>query len=132
MKQREEFRVPGLAAPISHYTDAVRFGDLLFISGLPPVDESNNVVGGEDVVQQAEQIFESMQKVLRAAGATFADVLKVTVYLTDVDDRAKINPVRQRFFGSARPASTLIEVSRLAIPGMKVEVEAIVGLNKPQ
>ncbi len=69
-----------------------------------------------------------MEKVLKAAGASFADVLKVTVYLTDVDDRTKINPVRQRYFGDARPASTLIEVSRLAIPGMKVEVEAVVGL----
>jgi 2-iminobutanoate/2-iminopropanoate deaminase len=52
----------------------------------------------------------------------------VTVYLTDVDDRSLINPVRQEFFGTSRPASTLIEVSALAIPGMKVEIEAVVGL----
>ena len=59
------------------------------------------------------------------AGATFADVAKVTVYLTDVDDRPLINPVRQEVFGDAKPASTLVEVSRLAIPGIKIEVEAI-------
>jgi 2-iminobutanoate/2-iminopropanoate deaminase len=66
--------------------------------------------------------------VLDAAGATMADVLKVTVFLTDINDRAAINPVRQEFFGDARPASTLIEVSKLALPEMKVEIEAVVGL----
>ena len=58
----------------------------------------------------------------------FADILKVTVYLTDVNDRTKINPVRQEYFGNARPASTLIGINELAIPGMKVEIEAVVGL----
>ena len=64
-------------------------------------------------------------RVLAAAGATFADVVKVTVYLTDIDDRTRINPVRQEVFGDARPASTLVEVSALAIPGAKLEVEAV-------
>jgi enamine deaminase RidA (YjgF/YER057c/UK114 family) len=63
--------------------------------------------------------------VLAAAGCTFADVVKVTIFLTDVDDRSKINPVRQEVFGQTRPASTLVEISRLAIPGAKIEVEAV-------
>ena len=125
---RQELRIPGLNQPISHYTDAVRFGNLLFISGIGPLAEDGSLVGRGDVVEQTRQIFRNMQKALGAAGATFADVLKVTVFLTDVDDRTKINPVRQEYFGSARPASTLVEVSRLAIPGMKVEIEAVVGL----
>jgi enamine deaminase RidA (YjgF/YER057c/UK114 family) len=70
-----------------------------------------------------------MKQVLAAAGATFADVLKVTVFLVDVNDRVKINKVRQEYFGSARPASTLIGVRELALPGVKVEIEAIVGLK---
>jgi 2-iminobutanoate/2-iminopropanoate deaminase len=126
---RKEIRVEGLNPPISHYTDAVRFGDLLFISGVAPLDETLNLVGGDDVVAQARQVFANLAKVLEAAGAGFADVLKVTVYLTDVDDRAKINPVRQEFFGAARPASTLIGVAALALPGMKIEVEAVAGLT---
>jgi reactive intermediate/imine deaminase len=126
--KRREFSVPGLNPPISHYCDAVAFGDLLFISGVGPLDANLELVGGNDVVAQAEAAFAAMDKVLNAAGASFADVLKVTVFLTDVNDRTKINPVRQKFFGAARPASTLIEVSRLAIPGMKIEVEAVVGL----
>lgn len=127
---REELTVTGLPAPISHYTDAVRFGDLLFISGVAPLDENGKLVGENDPAEQTRQIFRNMQRVLDMAGASAADILKVTVYLENVDDRHKINPVRQEFFGKTKPASTLIEVSRLAIPGMVVEIEAVVGLSR--
>jgi 2-iminobutanoate/2-iminopropanoate deaminase len=129
MSVREEFRVEGLAEPLSHYTDAVRYADLLFVSGVAPLDEKSRLVGDGDVVAQARQVFANLKKVLGAAGTSFDKVLKVTVYLTDVADRAKINPVRQEFFGSARPASTLIGVNELAVPGMKVEIEAVVALR---
>jgi 2-iminobutanoate/2-iminopropanoate deaminase len=123
--RRREYRLEGLAEPISHYTDAVVAGELLFISGLVGVDRDGALVGGEDVAAQARQVFENMGAVLAAAGCRFEDVVKVTVYLTDVDDRPKINPVRQEVFGAARPASTLVEVSRLAVPGAKVEIDAV-------
>jgi reactive intermediate/imine deaminase len=122
---REEIRVEGLAEPISHFTDAVRSGDLLFVSGVIAVDGEGRLVGGDDVVAQARQVFENMRAVLAAAGCRFADVVKVTVFLTDIDDRPKINVVRQEVFGPARPASTLVEVARLAVEGAKIEVEAI-------
>ncbi len=125
MSRRDEIRVPGLAEPISHYTDAVRAGDLLFVSGFVPVDGEGRLVGGDDVVAQARQVFANLAAVLAAAGATFADVVKVTVYLTDIEDRARINPVRQEIFGDTRPASTLVEVSALAAPGAKVEIDAV-------
>lgn len=126
-ESRQEFRVDGLSEPISHYTDAVRFRDLLFISGVAPLDEAGRVPTG-DVVAQAELVFQNLKKILGAAGASFSDILKVTVFLTDIGDRTKINPVRQRHFGQARPASTLIGVNELAVPGMKLEIEAVVGL----
>jgi 2-iminobutanoate/2-iminopropanoate deaminase len=122
---REEIRAPGQPEPMSHYTDAVRAGELVFVSGCVPVDADGRLVGGDDVVAQARQALSNVRDVLAAAGASFADVAKVTVYLTDIDDRPRINPVRQEFFGDARPASTLVEVSRLAVPGAKIEVEAI-------
>lgn len=125
---REELRVDGLAEPISHYTDAVRAGDALYISGIVPVDAAGAVVGGDDVVAQTREVFAIMRRVLDAAGARPADVVKVTVYLLDIDDRARINPVRQEFFGDARPASTLVEISRLAVPGALVEIEAVAHL----
>lgn len=129
MPVREELRVAGLAEPISHYTDAVRYGDLLFVSGVAPLDERSCLVGEGDVIMQTRQIFLNMKKILEAAGTGFEKVLKVTVYLTDVADRTKINPVRQEFFGASRPASTLIGVSELAIAGMKVEIEAVVAVR---
>ncbi len=122
---RREIRVDGLAEPISHYTDAVVAGGLLFVSGLIAVDGHGTLVGGDDVAAQTRQVFANLRAVLSEAGCRFEDVVKVTVYLTDVDDRPKINPVRQEVFGDARPASTLVEVSRLAVPGAKVEVEAV-------
>jgi reactive intermediate/imine deaminase len=125
---RREFAVDGLAPPISHYTDAVAAGDALYVSGIVPVDAEGNVVG-EDVVAQARQVFEIMRRVLAAAGAKPSDVVKVTVYLLDIDDRALINPVRQEFFGDVRPASTLVEVSRLALPGARLEIDAVAHLR---
>jgi reactive intermediate/imine deaminase len=122
---RREYRVAGQAEPISHFTDAVQAGNLLFVSGIVPVDEERRLVGGDDVVAQARCVFDNMRDVLAAAGCTFADVVKVTVFLTDVGDRAAINPVRQEVFGNARPASTLVEISALVIPGAKIEVEAV-------
>ena len=111
MPLRREYRVAGQAEPISHFTDAVQAGDLLFVSGVVPVDEGRELVGADDVVAQAH--------------AVFADVVKVTVFLTDIDDRPLVNPVRQEVFGSSRPASTLVEVSALVIPGARIEVDAV-------
>lgn len=125
---REELRVPGLAAPLSHYADAVRAGDLLFVSGMPALDADGALVGPGDVVAQFAQVLANLRAVLDAAGATPADVVKVTVFLTDVDDRPRINPLRQAFFGEARPASTLVGVKELPVPGMLVEMEAVAVL----
>jgi 2-iminobutanoate/2-iminopropanoate deaminase len=125
MAAREEIRVAGQPEPISHYTHAVRAGELLFVSGCVPVDREGRLVGGDDVVAQSRQVFRNIEAVLAAAGASFADVVKVTVYLTNIDERPQINPVRQEFFGEVRPASTLVEVARLAIPGAKIEVEVV-------
>jgi 2-iminobutanoate/2-iminopropanoate deaminase len=122
---RQEYRVEGLAEPISHFTDAVRAGELLFVSGIVPVDAEGTLVGGDDVVAQTRQVFTNMRAVLGAAGCGFEDVVKVTIFLTDIDERPLINPVRQEAFGETRPASTLVEVARLAVEGAKVEIECV-------
>jgi 2-iminobutanoate/2-iminopropanoate deaminase len=122
---REEIRVEGLVEPMSHFTDAVRAGGFLYVSGIIGVDAQGRLVGGDDVVAQTRQVFENMRAVLSAAGSAFDDVVKVTIFLTDVDDRPLINPLRQEVFGGARPASTLVEVPRLAVDGAKVEIECV-------
>ncbi|MGN6797766.1 MAG: RidA family protein [Gaiellaceae bacterium] len=125
MSRREEIRAPGLAEPISHYTDAVRAGDLLFVSGCIAVDGEGRLVGGDDVVAQTRQVFANVEAVLAASGASIRDVVKVTVFLTDIRDRAAVNTVREEVFGDTRPASTLVEVSKLVIDGARVEIEVV-------
>lgn len=120
----EPIRVPGLPEPMSHYTDAVRAGNTIYISGLAALDASGNVVGVGDVVEQARHIFRSLGLVLDAVGAAPSDVVKVTVFMRDVTQRPLINPVRQEFFGAHRPASTLVEV-RLVRDDLLLEIEAI-------
>jgi 2-iminobutanoate/2-iminopropanoate deaminase len=122
---REEIRVEGLAEPISHFTDAVRAGGFLYVSGIVAVDGQGRLVGGDDVVAQTRQVLDNMHAVLAAGGCRFEDVVKVTIFLTDIDDRPKINPLRQEAFGATRPASTLVEVPKLAVPGAKVEIECV-------
>ena|SRR5579864_5259713 len=122
----ERIRLPDvLPEPMSHYTDAVRAGDTLWISGMLALDAEGSLVGGGDVVAQTEQVFRHLESVLSHCGAGFEHVTKVTVFLRDVGARPAINEVRKRYFGEARPASTLVEVSALAHPEALVEIEAV-------
>ena len=120
-----------LAEPISHYTDGVEAGGFLYISGMMPVDANGDLVGAGDVVRQAEQVLDNVAAVLRSSGASFDDVVKVGVYVRDMADRERVNTVRRRYFGDARPASTLVEVSALAAPGALVEIDAVALLPGP-
>ncbi len=122
--RREEIRVPGMAEPISHFTHVVKAGRLVFVSGCVATDAQGRTVGGGDVLAQARQVHENLKTCLAAAGATFADVCKVTVFLRNVADREKVNVARQEYFGAHRPASTLVEISRLVREDLLVEIEA--------
>lgn len=121
---REEIRVAGMSEPISHFTHVVRAGNLVFVSGCVASDENGKTVGGNDIVAQTRQVHENIKRCLAAAGATFADVCKVTVFLRNVADREKVNTVRKEYFGAHRPASTLIEISRLVRDDFLIEIEA--------
>jgi reactive intermediate/imine deaminase len=110
---------------MSHYTDAVLAGGFLWISGMLPTDADGTLVGKGDVLAQTEQVFRNIEAVLTASGLTFAQVVRVTVYLRNVDDRPLINPVRRKYFGESRPASTLVEISRLALDDALIEIEAV-------
>ena len=125
---REEFRVTGLPEPISHYTDAVRWGDLLWVSGCAAITADGQVAAAGNVTGQAELAHEHLGRALHAAGTDFAHVLKVTVFLTRIADRAAVNEVRKKYFGNARPASTLVQVSGLVLPELLVEIEAVAGI----
>jgi 2-iminobutanoate/2-iminopropanoate deaminase len=122
----ERIRVPeALPQPISHYTDGVVADGWIWVSGMLALDKDGALVGGDDVVAQAERVHENIKAVLTEAGAGFEDVVKVTVYLRRIEDRAAVNTVRRQFFGDSRPASTLVEVSAFVIPGALVEIDAV-------
>jgi 2-iminobutanoate/2-iminopropanoate deaminase len=121
-------RVAGLAEPISHYSDAVLAGDTLYVSGLVATDSTGDVVGAGDLVEQTRQILRNLRLVLEAAGGGPRDVVKLTIFMRDVAQRPLINPVRQEFFGDHRPASTLVEVSRLVRDDLLLEIEAVAVL----
>lgn len=126
MAERVEIRQPaGLGRPISPYAHVVRVGDHVYVSGQVARDANDNLVGKGDVVAQARKALENVRTCLAAVGATMDHVVKVTVYLTNVDDRPKIVPVREEFFPNTLPASTLVEVSRLVSDDLLVEIEAI-------
>ena len=126
--RREEIRVTGMSEPVSHFTHVVRAGRLVFVSGCVATDAEGRTVGGGDVVAQARQVHENLKRCLAAAGATFADVCKVTVFLKNVADREKVNVARKEYFGPHRPASTLVEISRLVRDDLLVEIEAVAVL----
>ena len=118
-------RAKGLMEPISHYTDAVVAGKTIYVSGCGASDEAGKLVGRGDVTAQTRKTLDNMKIALAAAGGTLDDVVKVTVYLADVNDRQKVNEVRKEYFKDNKPASTLIQISRFAIDGMLIEIEAV-------
>ena len=128
MSHLKLIRAEGLPEPISHYSDAVLAGQTLYISGAVATDRDGHVIGKGDVAEQARQIFRNIALALKAAGGSPSDVARITIFMRDVDDRPKINPVRKEFFGDHRPASTLVEVSRLVNPDLLLEIDAVAVL----
>jgi len=100
-------------------------GDLIFTSGQAAIDSQGNVVGIGDFNAQAEQSFMNLSAVLKRGGSSLAQVIKVTIYLTDMTNFTKIVALRERFFCAPYPADTLVEVTSLALPELEIEIEAI-------
>jgi 2-iminobutanoate/2-iminopropanoate deaminase len=123
---------PAVPAPIrAYYSNCVRVraGSLLFISGQIGTDANGRLVGRDDAAAQANQALRNMELLLKANGASMADVVKVTVYVTNMDYLDVIAPVRLKYFPQDGPASAIVEVSRLALPDVKVEIEAIAAVE---
>jgi len=117
----ERIMVPGIMEPVSHYCHVVRAGSHVWVSGIVGMDGDGHVP--EETVAQFDLAIGIMDQCLRAAGASAGDVVKVQVFLTDIQDRASINPRRISYFGDNRPVSTLVQISALVDPRLKVEIE---------
>ena len=101
---------------------------VVFLAGQVPLSPDGKLVGEGDFVVQCRQVFENLQTVLHEAGATFDNVVKVTVYLPDITNLQAYREVKSEFVTGRQPASTAVEVKGLAFPGLMVEVEAIAVL----
>ena len=117
----QRFMVEGEMAPVSHYCHSVRAGNLIWVSGIVGMKADGFIP--ESTVDQFDIAMDSMDACLRAAGGLPEHVVKVQVFMTDISERALINPRRVAYFGEHRPASTPVEVSALVDPRMKVEIE---------
>jgi 2-iminobutanoate/2-iminopropanoate deaminase len=120
---RKAFSAPGAVA-VGPYSHAVEAGDFVYLSGQTPLDpQSGRIVEG-DIAAQAEQCFKNLLAVLAAAGLTSDQVVKVNVFLTDMQDFAAMNAVYERQFNPPYPARTTIGVAALPL-GAKIEIEMI-------
>ena len=105
------------------YSRAVRAGDQVHVSGTTPVDDAGEVIG-ETPYEQTVAALEIVEEALDEAGASLADVVRTRLYVTDIDDYEAIGRAHGEFFGDVRPATSMVEVSRLVREEFRVEIEA--------
>ena len=116
--------------PANGYSHVVAFtGTMVMVSGQVPLDADGRLVGPGDARAQTRQVFHNLQMALAAAGARMADLVKLTVFLTDMADLADFREVRDEFVDPWRPpASSLVQVSGMVHPGFRIEIEAVAAL----
>jgi 2-iminobutanoate/2-iminopropanoate deaminase len=115
---------PNAPQPIGPYSQAIREGNLLFCSGQIALDPKTGAMMNDSIEEEAMQVLLNISELLTAGGASLASVMKTTIYLTDMNDFAKVNEVYARVFGTAKPARSTVAVSALP-KGARVEIECI-------
>lgn len=131
MKLKPEIvNAAGAPAAIGPYSHAAKVGNLLFTSGQIPLGPDGQIVKG-GIEEQTHQVFRNLQAVLEAAGATFADVAKATVFIKDMNQFAAVNAIYGTYFGDHKPARSTVEVARLP-KDVLVEIELIASVSVEQ
>jgi 2-iminobutanoate/2-iminopropanoate deaminase len=121
---KQAISTPGAPAALGPYSQGIRSGNLIFLSGQIPLDPGTGRVVEGDVAAQTERVLQNLSAVLEAAGSSLGHVLKATVYLTNIEEFGKMNEVYARFFKECPPARATVEVSRLA-RDVSVEIDVI-------
>lgn len=125
---RTSISADGAPAAIGPYSQAIRTGHLLFISGQVPLDPATGDMIDTGIADQTHRVLKSLDSIVRASGATLGDVVKTTVYLVDMADFAAMNQVYRTYFEDPAPARVAVQVARLP-KDARVEIDAIVALS---
>ena len=125
---KQQIRTTRVAAPSAHFSQAIAIeakGKLVFVSGMTARKPDGTISGIGDIEEQTRQVCENIKHALEAAGASMDDVCRIDVFLRNIGDRERFNKVRKEFWPANPPASTLVEVTKLASPEYLVEITAI-------
>ena len=121
---REVVTSPGSAPAIGPYSPALRVGEFLFLSGQIPLDPASGQIVAGDIRAQVTRVLENMGELLKAGGASFAQVVRTTIFLADMNDFAAVNEVYATYFTPPYPARATVQVARLP-KDVRVEIDAI-------
>ena len=120
----ERLNPAGMTQPTA-YTHLVKVDKLLFIAGQVALDAEGNVVGADDMKAQVRQALENLKTILASQGADFSNIVKTNIFTTDMERYFETGEIRREYFAGHAPASTLVQIERLARPVFLVEIEAI-------
>src|SRR5438874_6680487 len=121
---RHAISTPAAPAAIGPYSQAIKAGNLLFVSGQVPIDPSTGALVDGDIAAQTRRVFQNLGEILKAGGASFENVVRTTVYLADMADFARMNDVYATFFAAPAPARATVQVARLP-KDARVEIDVI-------
>ena len=124
---REAVSSPSAPKAIGPYSQAIRAGSLLFVSGQIPIDPATGDLVQGDIAHQTHRVFANLKAILDAAGATFDHVVRTTVYLADMNDFAKVNEIYATYFSTPAPARATVQAARLPRDS-RVEIDLIASL----
>ena len=127
VKMKKQVNTSLAPAAIGPYSQGVIAGNLLFVSGQIPINPADGSLVSDSLESQANQVFENLRAIIQEAGTSFEHVLKLTIYLTDLENFAAVNKVMENYFSQPYPARATVEVSRLP-KDVEVEIDAIVEL----